>query len=459
MTTESLTALATLAAAWTLSAPAVQDLPKAHPRPVVIIGGTLVDGSGAPARRNDAILIQDGRIRAMGLDAGRRAPRDARLIDASNKWIVPGLIDGAAYLWRTGGLDARPDLVPDSAGRSAEAILAGIRRAPSPYLRACLCAGVTSVLNVDGPEWTFDLRAGREDDSLSPRIATTGPALTARPQAGPPPDVRGNRDAAAPPGVAALVDRLARLGPDLALVPLDDVPAGGGSSPPGAAAAVAAAHARKLRASVEVATAGQLRAALDAGADAVFSRVPDELDDGLVGRIAERKIAFVPLLAASEAYRAVLARDAGTTDVESACAPSSTRDLPAAVIRQALDRLATLLPPAPADGKGERLNVKRLAGRGALVVAGSGAGDLRVFHGAGLHKEFALMAQAGMTPMQILLSATRDAARLIGRQSEVGQVKEGMAGDLVLLDADPLADIRNARRVAVTIRGGAIYER
>ncbi|HEX7485481.1 MAG TPA: hypothetical protein VF332_04975 [Vicinamibacterales bacterium] len=59
--------------------------------------------------------------------------------------------------------------------------------------------------------------------------------------------------------------------------------------------------------------------------------------------------------------------------------------------------------------------MKRLVDAGAIVVAGSGAGELRVLHGSSLHREFALMAGAGLTPMQIMLSATRDAARLIGR--------------------------------------------
>ena len=69
------------------------------------------------------------------------------------------------------------------------------------------------------------------------------------------------------------------------------------------------------------------------------------------------------------------------------------------------------------------------------------------------------MSAAGLAPMEILLSATRNAARLMGREGEVGQVRVGMLADLVILEADPLADIVNASRVAAVIRGGTVYER
>jgi imidazolonepropionase-like amidohydrolase len=69
------------------------------------------------------------------------------------------------------------------------------------------------------------------------------------------------------------------------------------------------------------------------------------------------------------------------------------------------------------------------------------------------------MAEAGLTPMQILVSATANGATLMGRGKELGQIREGMLGDVLVLDADPLTDIRNTRKIYRVIRGGAIYER
>ena len=142
-----------------------------EPRSILILGGTLIDGSDQPPRRNEGILVVGGRIKAMGLDAVRHAPKDARVIEAADQWIVPGLVDGHVHFFQTGGLDARPDFMPVPRGRPYTAIVDAIRRRPQPYLRAYVCAGVTSVADVGGPMWGFDLRESRLDDPLSPRIA------------------------------------------------------------------------------------------------------------------------------------------------------------------------------------------------------------------------------------------------------------------------------------------------
>ncbi len=433
------------------------------PRPIVIIGGTIIDGTGAPARRNDAIVVQDGRIKAMGLAASKRAPKDARMIDASDKWIVPGLIDAAVHLSQTGGLDARPDLVPDPGGRTYAEILRDIRRAPSPYLRAYLCAGITAILNLGGPPWTFELRDGRTGDALSPRIATTGPWIATSAPVGL--QVAGDEgywvsgEAAGP---AALVERLLARQPDLVAVHLGPE----ARSPQGDLAfvrsVVSAAHARKHRVIVDVTSVPQLRAAVEGGADAVVSRVAADIPDGLLGRIAAQQTIVVPALAVAESARLVSTGNVSVEDYERGCAPAATVDALSAARKTGSEASR---PPQTGSGfepgsvAGEQRNLKRLIAAGAMVAAGSGAGDLRVLHGSSLHREFELMAGAGLTPMQILLSATRDAAKLLGRPAEIGEIKEGLAGDILLLAADPLADIRNARQVSLAIKGGAIYER
>ena len=426
------------------------------PRPIVIIGGTIIDGTGTASRRNDAIVVQDGRIKAVGLAASRHAPKDARMVDASGKWIVPGLIDAAVHLSQTGGLDARPDLLPDPSGRTYAAILGDIRRAPAPYLRAYLCAGTTAVLNIGGPPWTFELLEGRANDALSPRIATTGPRIADDAPAAP--QIVGDEGYWVPgetAGVAALVDRLVKLGADLVAVSLGSTEGGRDAEAALARAAVTESHARKKRVIVEVASVPQLRAALEAGADAVVSRVADDIPDDLVGRMIRQQTTVVPALAVTESALQVLTGNVTVEDYERGCAPAPTVE--------ALSAAKGAPGPEPGAGRrslaGEQRNLQRMVAAGVTIAAGSGAGELRAPHGSSLHREFALMAGAGMTPMQVLLSATRDAAKVLGSSASIGQIKEGLAADLVLLDADPLADVRNLRRVSLVIKGGAIYER
>ena len=92
------------------------------------------------------------------------------------------------------------------------------------------------------------------------------------------------------------------------------------------------------------------------------------------------------------------------------------------------------------------------------IAAGSDAGNIGTLHGAGLHRELELMAEAGLEPMAILVAATRGGARAMGREAELGTIEPGKLADLVILDADPLADIANTGRIYRVVKGGAVLD-
>jgi len=445
-----------------LTGAAVQRVDAPTPRPILVIGGTLIDGSGAPPRPNDAILIQDGRFRTIGPRAIDRAPDAARTVDATGKWIVPGLIDGHVHFFQTGGLDARPDVVPHLEGRSYTAVVGEIRRAPQVYLRAYVCAGVTSVVDPGGPMWGFDLRDGRREDPLAPRMAFSGPLLATYD----PPALELEaddpiwlmKDAGQ---VQGLVDRLVPRRPDMVKIWFvhrrgDDLAAQAAL----VRTAIDAIHRAKLRAAVHATSLETARIAVEAGADILVHSVGDrEVDDDFVWQVVAKKVIYVPTLIVGRSYREVRMREVGVEPFERECAPPET-----IASFDALPDLPESALPRPGQPPFDQLpvqqkNLKRLIDAGAIVAAGTDAGNTRTLHGPSLHREFALMAEAGLTPMQILLSATSHGARLMGREAELGQIKEGLLADLVILDADPLVDIRNTRKIGQVIRGGAMYLR
>ncbi len=96
------------------------------------------------------------------------------------------------------------------------------------------------------------------------------------------------------------------------------------------------------------------------------------------------------------------------------------------------------------------------AGVGILVSA---SGGWFLVPGFSIFVEFRCLDRAGLSPGQILQAATYDAARALGKEESWGSIQEGMLADLVLLDADPLQDIRNAEAVRAVIREGVLYER
>jgi imidazolonepropionase-like amidohydrolase len=104
-------------------------------------------------------------------------------------------------------------------------------------------------------------------------------------------------------------------------------------------------------------------------------------------------------------------------------------------------------------------NLKRLEDAGVTIAAGTDAGNIGTVHGPALFREFQLMKEAGLTPMQILQCATINAAKLFGGETgaHIGQIEKGHFADLVILNSNPLSDIKNASDIDTVIKNGVVY--
>lgn len=104
-------------------------------------------------------------------------------------------------------------------------------------------------------------------------------------------------------------------------------------------------------------------------------------------------------------------------------------------------------------------NVRQAHKAGVRIVAGTDAGDTYVFPGFAIHDELAELVRAGLTPMQALRSATIDAARFSGKAREYGSIEAGKVADMILLDANPLTDIRGTQRISGLFFNGRYLNR
>jgi imidazolonepropionase-like amidohydrolase len=104
-------------------------------------------------------------------------------------------------------------------------------------------------------------------------------------------------------------------------------------------------------------------------------------------------------------------------------------------------------------------NLKTLEDAGVTIAAGTDAGNIGTIHGPALFREFQLMKEAGLTPMQILQCATSNAAKLFGGEAgaHIGQIQKGDFADLVILNSNPLSDIKNASDIDTVIKNGVVY--
>jgi imidazolonepropionase-like amidohydrolase len=93
-----------------------------------------------------------------------------------------------------------------------------------------------------------------------------------------------------------------------------------------------------------------------------------------------------------------------------------------------------------------------------MVLAGTDCPNVAIVSGFSLHRELELLVRAGLSPMEAIVAATRRPAERLGKSDVFGTIAPGRAADLLLLAADPLADIRNIRRIERVIVGGIVYE-
>jgi imidazolonepropionase-like amidohydrolase len=95
---------------------------------------------------------------------------------------------------------------------------------------------------------------------------------------------------------------------------------------------------------------------------------------------------------------------------------------------------------------------------GARLLVGTDAPEPQVPPGYSLHHEMQLLVESGVPPAEVLRAATWNNAAVVRRQHEIGSVRAGMLADFVILDADPLADIRNTRKIFRVVKGGQVLE-
>ncbi|HEX6749696.1 MAG TPA: amidohydrolase family protein, partial [Longimicrobium sp.] len=136
---------------------------------------TVVDGTGAPPRRDATVVMRGGKIECVG--ACTVAP-DVEVIDARGKWVIPGLVDAHVHYSQTGWADGRPDAVDVRARLPYDSIVSELERHPERFFRSYLCAGVTATFDVGGYPWTWPLRARAEASSAAPHVAAAGPLLS-----------------------------------------------------------------------------------------------------------------------------------------------------------------------------------------------------------------------------------------------------------------------------------------
>jgi imidazolonepropionase-like amidohydrolase len=384
--------------------------------PLLLAGAKLLDGTGAPAMDNAAVLIQGKRIVAVGAEQAMDLPSEGvTKLDLGGMTLLPGFIDCHVHILGDPDPVSKPYAGPYVAGRS---ILRGARHA-----RQTLEAGFTTIRDMMAPnEQIFPLRDSiAAGETVGSRILAAGKCITISgghgTQFGP-----GNAiEADGPQEVFKAVRQQIRASADVIKVmatrPAFSPPYRGREAyqvdelVPG----IAEAHRAGLRvcAHAHSIVAG-IRNAVLAGADSVEHGAP--MEDDVLEMMAERGIFLVPTLSVSVGMEECV--DQGISPYPSEAIEAERRQ--AAAARQAVARAHEL---------------------GVKIALGSDAAMPLVWHG-GNAREFEMLVDHGLTPMEAIVAGTWNAAQNLGRAHELGTIELGKIADLVVVDGDPLDDIR-----------------
>jgi len=403
---------------------------------IAIHAGRLIDGTGAAPKSNITILVHDDRIASV--TPGFTQPAGARVIDLSRSTVLPGLIDCHVHI--TGqfdGGDPIRELVTTTGYDSAY-------KTPA-YARATLEAGFTSVRDVGGET---DLvvamkRAIAKGEIAGPRMWVAGAPL------GP---TGGHSDAHS------------------GLDPAISNPEWNDSIIDGVDSAIRAVrdHRRRGVDLIKIMPSGGVLSVND---DPNLQLLSDAEIKAVVDTAHALGMKVAAHIHGREAIDHAIALGVDSVEHGSFAGPESyplfkqhgTYLVPTLLIAQRVYEIAKThpeqLPPssaAKAIAVAPHLQQNLGAAYRAGVKIAFGTDESLVPHGKNAG-EFALMVKAGISPMDAILAATRNAADLIGDSADIGSVQPGRFADIIAVDGDPLKDITELERVAFVMKGGAVY--
>ena len=435
-------------------------------RSLALVGGTLIDGNGGAALSDATLIVRGNRIVWVGPAREAQVPDDATTVDTRGKWILPGLIDSHVHIGTSGGGNANP-------AEFAQATLAS-------NLKSYLVFGVTSIMDMGGQPH-LDAIASKiaYQELLGPRLfgvrygvtapeshpigllrefgalekmgshflqvddAETARALVRRIATEHPAGLKIYHSRTEFPGTMCLDCNRDKLRPEVLAALVDE------------------GHAQGLRVFAHIAYPSEAREVVLAGADVLAHPITHAESgvDEVTELMVERGVMMHSTLTRVEAYfglmvnpfaREMLRGKVADTVLDGLALPRSVvlaRHTRSGVTEDARRILETTMA-----------NVRRANEAGVTIVMGTDSGGAGGFHGACVPREMELLNECGLTPMAVIVAATRNAARSLGMSDELGTLEATKLADVAILDADPLQRTSHIRQVSAILKDGMLID-
>lgn len=389
-------------------------------------GATIIDGTGSEPIGNGVLMIRHGRVVAVGSDDAVSVPDGVRVVDLKGKTIIPGIINAHGHVGNTRGIEG--------GHYSAGNIIDNLKI----YARY----GVTTVVSLgDDRKEAVPLRhvnAGAASDRA--RLFIAGEVITGQ----------------TPAQAVAVVDSNDHMGVDFMKIRVDDnLGTTTKMSEEVYRAVIDRSHELGYKIATHMYYLEDAKKLLDAGSDLLAHSVRDvPVDDAFIEKIREKKVGYCPTL--TRELSAFVYSDTPVFFTD----PFFTREYDASIIAPLKDpaRQSQVANNRNAQIYRQQLpvamaNLKKLSDAGIPIVFGTDSGVPTRFMGYFEHLEMEMMQEAGLTPMEIIVSATRNPAEYMGLDS-LGTLSEGNWADFIVLDANPVGDIKKLREISAIYIGG-----
>lgn len=441
--------------------PAAEKLAKPS-APICISHVSLVNVLTGKTDADQTILIENDRITAISPSKKAKVPANATLLDGTGKYLMPGMTDAHIHFFQSGGLYTRPDGVNLNNIYPYEKDQRWVKDNLYNLMGRYLACGITTVIDVGGPMSNFATRDSLLNYKATPTAFVTGPLISTylppNLDKKDPPIVKIN----SPEEARELVRKQLPYKPDFIKIWYIVLPNQSATATlPIVEATIQESHAHGLKVAVHATEYQTAKLAVTAGADILVHSVDDKpLDNDMLQLLKTRQTVYIPTLVVAQGYHRTFTQQFDfTTHYLKYADPfmlGTLMDLQHIEAGKPFDykKIRNIMHvPDKADSVMQE-NLKLAQQAGVLVVAGTDAGNVGTHHASSFYDELLAMKASGLSNMEIIRSATINAAKGFGKDKDYGSISTGKMADLLLLDKDPVQDITALSNINTVIRHG-----